>query len=255
MKLINCGCSFAHGHNSKPLEYTPVDQKGLSKTGAKHSNVTAWQSAGWHLAKEHKMDYIDIARNGNSNEGILRTLRTYLHKNSKEDLFVLIGWTHAFRREYMSVVVDNNKNEFTQYREIPSSKFIFQKVVGPNSGPMMVQFNERKNRPLAYESHTEYRQYNLYLQAQQMLKLFKIPYLMYNACGSEHMSTDREVIELKEQIDKDYFYQFDGPGYDQYVQKNYKYLSQDGGHPNYKGHLKLSELLKPKFQAILTNSK
>ena len=122
MKLINCGCSFAHGHNSKPLDYSPIQQKGLSKTGTKDSDVSAWQSAGWHLAMDYKMDYIDLARNGNSNEGILRTLRTYLHKNNKEDLFVLIGWTHAFRREYMSVVVDKNKNEFTQYREIPSSK-------------------------------------------------------------------------------------------------------------------------------------
>ena len=252
MKLINCGCSFAHGHNSKPLEYTPVDQNGLYKTGSKHSDVTAWQSAGWHLAKEYKMDYIDIARNGNSNEGKLRTLRTYLRKNSKHDLFVLIGWTHAFRREYMSVVVDKNKNEFTQYREIPSSKFIFQKVVGANSGPMMVQFNERENRPLAYESHTEYRQYNLYLQAQQMLKLFKIPYLMYNGCGSEHESKDREVLELKEQIDKDHFYQFDEPGFDQVVQKKLKFLSEDKGHPSELGHKHLSNLLKPQFDKILT---
>tara|TARA_E500000318_G_C3558986_1_gene212474 strand:- start:523 stop:1287 length:765 start_codon:yes stop_codon:yes gene_type:complete len=254
MKLINCGCSFAHGHNSKPLDYPPIQQKGLSKTGTKDSDVSAWQSAGWHLAMDYKMDYIDLARNGNSNEGILRTLRTYLHKNNKEDLFVLIGWTHAFRREYMSVVVDKNKNEFTQYREIPSSKSMLKHFV-KGSGPMMVEFNERKFRPLAYETQTEYRQYNLFLQAQQMLQLYKIPYLMYNACGSEHDSNDREVLELKDQIDKDCFYQFNEFSFDQYVLKNYKYLSQDGGHPNYKGHFKLAELLKPKFDTILTKSK
>ena len=75
---------------------------------------------------------------------------------------------------------------------------------------------------------------------------------MYNGCGSEHESKDREVLEVKSQIDKENFYNFDGDGYDAYVLKNPELVSVDGGHPGIKGHKKLAELLQPQFDKILT---
>jgi hypothetical protein len=254
MKLLNCGCSFAHGYNSIPLDnYNILNQPGLMSPGTKRTTATAYKSAGWHLAQSKDMEYIDIARNGNSNEGILRTLRTYIHLNDTKNLFVLIGWTHAFRREYMSVVTDKNKNEFTQYREIPSSGS-FLNSFAQGKSPMMVEFNERNFRPLAYDDHIEYRQYNIMLQAQQLLQLKNIPYLMYNACGNEHQSNDREVLQLKDQIDKKNFFRFTGPSFDEYVLANRMYLSKDGGHPGPKGHQHLADLLRPKFDTILTKT-
>jgi hypothetical protein len=250
MKLVNCGCSFAHGYNSTVLtDYKPVVQKGLATL-----KVPGYESAGYHLAVSKKMQYIDLARNGNSNEAIARTLRTYLNHNKNEKVFVLIGWTHAFRREYMSWNQKDQKGEFTQYREVPNYRSIFSRAEFHGSR-MMIEFNERKNRPLAYDGHIEFRQYNIMLQLQDMFKAKNIPYLMYNGCGSEHESQDREVLEIKDQIDKDHFYNFYGDGYDAYVLKNQKLVSIDGGHPNEKGHKKLAELLEPKFNAILTKFK
>jgi len=247
MQLINCGCSFAHGYNSRVIDtYKPVSQKGLASV-----KVPAYESAGYHLANTKGMEYIDLARNGNSNEAIARTLRTYIYQNSKQDMFVLIGWTHAFRREYMSWNVNDSKGEFTQYREIPHHRSLFGRGEF-NQSRMMIEFNERKNRPLAYDGHIEFRQYSIMLQIQQLLQLKKIPYLMYNGCGSEHESKDREVLEVKSQIDKENFYNFDGDGYDAYVLKNPELVSVDGGHPGIKGHKKLAELLQPQFDKILT---
>ena len=153
----------------------------------------------------------------------------------------------------MSVVTDKNKNEFTQYREIPSSGS-FLNSFAQGKSPMMVEFNERNFRPLAYDDHIEYRQYNIMLQAQQLLQLKNIPYLMYNACGNEHQSNDREVLQLKDQIDKKNFFRFTGPSFDEYVLANRMYLSKDGGHPGPKGHQHLADLLRPKFDTILTKT-
>ena len=250
MKLINCGCSFAHGYNSKVIDdYNPVAQKGLASL-----KVPAYESAGYHLAKSKNLEYIDLARNGNSNEAIARTLRTYIQQNDKTKMFVLIGWTHAFRREYISWNIKDSKGEFTQYREIPNHRSLFGRPEF-NASRMMIEFNERKNRPLAYDEHIEFRQYNIILQTQEMLKLNNIPYLMYNGCGSEHKSKDREVLEIKSQIDKLHFYNFDGDGYDGYVLKHPDLVSIDGGHPGVKGHKKLAELLEPQFNRILTKHK
>ena len=253
MKLINCGCSFAHGYNSTIIsDYKPVQQKGLaSVTNSKRGNVPAYESAGYHLAKSKNMEYVDLARNGNCNEGIFRTLRTYLNNHKTDILFVLVGWTHAFRREYVSWNIKDEKGEFTQYREVPHYRSLFGRPEW-NKERMMIEFNERKNRPLAYNEHIEFRQYNIILQTQEMLKLKNVPYLMYNGCGSEHESKDREVLEIKEQIDKETFYNFDGDGYDEYVLKNPKFLSEDKGHPGVLGHKHLSNLLKPQFDNILT---
>lgn len=241
MKLINCGCSFAHGYNGKILnDYEPVRQPGLAKV-----KINGFESAGWHLAKKHNLEYVDLARNGNSNEAILRTLRTYINQNGSEDSFVLIGWTHAFRREYMTMNTNTNKGEFIQYREVPQSDSFLSKF--NRIEPMMVPFNERNNRPLSYDDHTEYRQYNIMLQAQQMLTLFGIPYLMHNSCGSEHLSTHETVLEIKEQINKEKFFNFSGMAYDEHLRKQ-----GWNRHPDPEGHRKLAEMLSPMFGKSLT---
>ena len=250
MKLINCGCSFAHGYNSNIIEnYTPLQQKGLDKL-----KVNGYESIGWHLSQLKNFEYVDLARNGNSNEGIVRTLRTYLSTNN-DDSFVLIGWTHAFRREYFTWNVSKSKAEPVQYREIPMAESFFSKMANKfhkgSIGPTMVEFNERQNRPLAYDDHIEYRKYNLILQTQHMLQLMKIPYLMYNGCGNEQDSLNFEVKNIRSQIDKKFFYDLDGLSLDQYVLKNKKYLSEDGGHPNPLGHKKWAELLAPLFLKIV----
>lgn len=240
MRLINCGCSFAHGFNGTILDdYTPVDQPGLAEV-----QVKGFQSAGWHLAKKHKFEYVDLARNGNSNEAILRTLRTYININGSEDMFVLIGWTHAFRREYLSMNQNTNRAEFIQYREVPNHESFLSKF--QRIEPMFVPFNERNNRPLAYDDHIEFRQYNIMLAAQQLLTLFGIPYLMYNACGSEHESNNTAVTEIKDQVNKQKFFNFDGLAFNEHLKKK-----GWNGHPDPNGHMELAEMLSPMFAEIV----
>ena len=252
MKLGNCGCSFAHGHMGNVLPY----YEKVQEPGLPEAQENGHESAAYHISQQLQMTYVDLARNGNSNEAIIRTLRTYLYHNDKKDLFVLIGWTHAFRREYMAWNRNTNCGDFVQYREIPTKDSMFshlaKKLHAGRIGRTMVEFNERPNRPLSFDDHVEFRQYNIMLQSQQLLQLLGIPYLMYNSCGNEHESTNREILEIKAQIDKSRFYNFNGPSYDQYLQQHRDLLSSDGGHPGPLGYKKLAEMLLPKIKELLT---
>ena len=112
----------------------------------------------------------------------------------------------------------------------------------------MVEFNERNFRPLAYADHIEYRQYNLMLLTQIILDSKNIPYVMYNGCGNEHDSNSKDVISIKNKINKQRFLNFNGPSFDEYILKNTQFISRDAGHPNEHGHKKWAELIQPIFE-------
>ena len=269
--LINSGCSFAHGYGASPLndqEYTPIRQKGLDKlSNSKYVGqlgrpieggkwIGGYRSAGYLLAKHFDLTYIDLARNGNSNEAIFRNLRNFLRDKNKEEYAVLIGWTHAFRREYIGWNTNKEHGEWIQYREIPSSgsrfmgEFLRKFTRGMRPSPTMVEFNERPNRPLSFDDHVEYRKYGLIVQAQEMLEKYKIPYVMYNGCGAEHSSNFQEVLDLKKSIDKERFYNFESGAFDEVLKTNPKWRFRDG-HPNDKGQNYLSKQLLPLLQKAL----
>ena len=268
--LINSGCSFAHGYGASPLtdkEYNPIRQKGLDKlSNSKYVGqlgrpidggtwVGGYKSAGYLIAKECSLSYIDLARNGNSNEAIFRNLRNFLKDKNKEEYAVLIGWTHAFRREYIGWNTTNEKGEWIQYREIPASgsrflpEFLRRFSRGMQPSPTMVEFNERPNRPLSFDDHTEYRKYGLIVQTQEMLNNYKIPYVMYNGCGAEHSSTFKEVLELKEMVNKERFYNFE-TAFDETLKDHPKWRFRDG-HPNDRGQTYLSQQLLPIFKKAI----
>jgi len=273
--LINCGCSFAHGYGGKPLntdQYTVIKQQGLDKISnsryvgevglpMKNGNGNwggGYASPGYYISEKFNLSYNDLARNGNSNESIIRNLKDYLvDKPNKEEHIVLIGWTHAFRREYITWNKERSKGEWVQYRETPNSgsrfftSFLNRFTRGNVLGKTMVSFNERTNRPLSFEDHTEYRQYNIILETQRLLELWKVPYVMYNGCGAEHLSAFPSVVNTKKQINKENFYEFENSV--DLVLKDHPGWKFKDGHPNDKAHKRMSENLFPMFQKLLTN--
>ncbi len=251
-QLINCGCSFAHGYNGEDL--TDSQYKVIKFPGLPYLKRSGYKSVGYYLAESKNLDYIDLSRNGNSNETIFRTLQYYLDNYDCKNSIVCIGWTHAFRREYLGWNVKDKKTEWIQYREVPKRNSYFSKladkIIGPKMSPTMVEFNERNFRPLAYADHIEYRQYNLMLMTQIILESKNIPYVMYNGCGNEHDSKSKDVINLKNKINKQRFLKFTGPSFDKYVLDNPEFISVDAGHPNVKGHKKWAEMIKPIFEEV-----
>lgn len=74
---------------------------------------------------------------------------------------------------------------------------------------------------------------------------------MYNGCGNEHDSKSKDVINLKNKINKQRFLKFTGPSFDKYVLDNPEFISVDAGHPNVKGHKKWAEMIKPIFEEVV----
>jgi hypothetical protein len=272
--LINAGCSFAHGYGSTPLtteEYKIIKQPGLDKIsnsryvgqlGSPIENGNwsgGYASQGYYITKKFNLSYNDLARNGNSNESIQRNLKDYLvDKKNKEEHIVLIGWTHAFRREYISWNKDKQKGEWTQYREIPKpgsrffNSFLLRFTRANTLGKTMVTFNERDNRPISFEDHSEYRKYNIILDTQRLLESWNVPYIMYNGCGAENESTMPAVLDLKKRIKKENFYMFES-SIDQLLKDHPNWKFRDG-HPNNEFHKKMSNNMSPMFQKLLTNN-
>jgi|DEB0MinimDraft_10_1074344.scaffolds.fasta_scaffold51821_2 hypothetical protein len=233
-KLINFGCSFAHGYG-----------------GVQQGDI--YESIGFKLAKEFKLEYVDKARNGNNNEAILRNIREYFYNNN-DDAIALIGWTNSLRREYIGWNLKNNSAEWIDYREIPYQDSIFfkaaQKFIGTKKNNVMVEFNERPNRPLAYIEHIEYRKCSLILQAQEFLKNRKIPYLMYHACGNEQNITFKDTKKIIQLIEKKYFHDYNGTPMNEWVLQNPGHSIPDT-HPNEKGYNAWFDKLKPMFVNII----
>jgi len=250
--LINCGCSFAHGYGGVQLskkEYNEINGYGLASL-----KQPGYHSVGYKIAKAYNYQYVDLARNGNSNEGIFRTLQNYLFNHYK-NVAVVIGWTNAFRREYVSWNVKDKKPEWIQYREIPKHQSFFsnfaKKFYGGNVGPTMVEFNERTNRPLSFSDHIELRQANIILQTQRLLDSLQIPYVMYHGCGNEQDSKHPELKTIKKQINKDKFFDYEGLAMDQWIVKKPKYQDQKTLHPSADGHEQWFTKVLPVFKKSL----
>ena len=235
-KVVNFGCSFAHGYGGVPLD------KG-------------YESIGYKLAQSHNLQYVDQARNGNNNEGIVRNIRNFFSKNDSKDCAVVIGWTHSLRREYVGWNLKNSSPEMIDYREIPYEKSIFfkkaMKLLGGKRNNVMVEFNERPNRPLAYIEHIEYRKASCVIQAQEYLKNRHIPYVMYHACGNTQDVKLKDTRHIHSQIDKNYFYDFTGPSMDVWVIDNPGHTIADN-HPNAKGHSAWFDKIAPMFAKAIT---
>ena len=208
MYLMTNGCSHTSGAE---LEYELQDS----------CYNKAWP---WHLSKKLQFQNINLAKSGASQERIVRTTLTWLgdYPDKAKDSFVIILWPGPLRTEIRC-------DGFTW----PLDDDWIPLILGNDA-----QYEKRFPYPLYkyYESwcylRSNYLDATRFLQnvifLQNTLKLYKVPYLFWNASSAIWIG-DRRLKPLYKQIDNKYYPNF----YDINFQQN-AILKRNGGTESFR---------------------
>lgn len=223
------------------------------------------------LANDANMYYQCSAYPGNANNAISRSIITQIEQDSQSKT-VLVVWTFTQRVEFRFSYLNNNLPTSSWY-SINSwhcdDKFKF------NSGLIdQLQIREFAKSFFKFTGNTEYvEQYN-YLKEILFLQLYlknkNIPYLFITTNNEtfEHDNykrheKDLDLSSLYQQIDWDSWFFFPSGtdadetitprGFYQWALEN-KYSVGPGGHPLEDAHKAAAELIKEKFNELVTKS-
>lgn len=207
--------------------------------------------AGHCLAEKLKLNPIGYAASARGNDRIIATTKLFFYDNPEliKDTFVLIGWSHVVRNDYLlqsSVLEKSPKEGFCpaskrkgwkdrQWRTWKVTKSIKATRGNPRGG-LPQDFSIQKNLRLRYLHQV--------LSMQDFLKLKGINYCMYNALTNPYDSKGAEGLDrLADEVDKKRFFEFDGESHLEFVQNSIVKpesdiltLSKRDDHPNAKGH-------------------
>ncbi len=248
LKLYNLGCSFARGNLAD--SYNHLSNQNIGP--------------GTLLAKFLKREEVNLARNGNSLDGILKDLYT---NNFEKDSLILIGTPpkvrfYAFGKKIVSKVnpIRKEKAKSLLRKFSIRNKEAEETIIKAFSkGPTPLKencFHTEKwqnlnlHSDIDIEGHVNYKFLLDILSIQSRLKVLNLKYIIYNNLADlNYENNNWELINLKKQIDlqfyfKPYFKIFDWTN-DQSV-SNQKYQVATGDtHPNHTCYLKWFEELKP----------
>ena len=220
-KLYNLGCSFAYGNCAPRRNKLCNEHKG----------------PGTYIAKYFDRKEVNLARNGNSIDGVLRRLYTY---DFEKDGIVLIGVPPSGRFQ----VVGHEEQIYNKERAYKSSIFgktnEAQKCIryaytkGPNTRGDY--FHTLKWAEVTSEHINETSSYHVLfniLKIQTRLKELGLKYYIYNSIGFKHNPKNEETKKIKEQIDWSYYYKPEYSMFDM-VLSNVEYeLAEGDQHPNH----------------------
>lgn len=248
LKLYNLGCSFARGNLAD--NFNQICEKNIGP--------------GKILAEYLNREEVNLARNGNSLDGILKDLYTYdFEKNS----LILIGTPPKVRFYAFShkLVTKTNPIRKTKAREI--LKKLTQKnkdaaktiLYAFSKGPIPEKenfFQTEKWQNLDFssdidiEGHINYRFFMDLLSIQSRLKELNNQYIIYNNLSDlNYENNNWELKKLKNRIDLNYYYKpyfkiFDWTKGNNPKSQIYQVATGDT-HPNHKCYYKWFNELKP----------
>ncbi len=248
LKLYNLGCSFARGNLAN--SYNHISDKNIGP-GTVLSN---------YLNREE----VNLARNGNSLDGILKDL--YTNKFEKDSL-ILIGTppkvrfytfskTHVkkinpLRKEKAKKILRKFQNKDKQAEETIINAF--------SKGPEALKENyfqtERWQNinfksSVDLEGHTNYRFLIDLLSIQCKLKSLNLNYIIYNNLADlNYENSNWELTCLKNNLDLNYYFKpyfkiFDWTNDSSPTNKVYRVATGDT-HPNHLCYFKWLEEIKP----------
>jgi hypothetical protein len=143
--LIGAGCSFTLG--------SELADDNDSRSPSNHT----WSAL---LAKQLNMDYCCIAKPGNSNQSIARTLFDAVVEKQNEDLAVAVMWTFTNRYEIfskdnwltVSSQTRNSNSNINAWYEICGDSEVYEVYTSLTSYLMIQELLERKNIPYMFTS-------------------------------------------------------------------------------------------------------
>ncbi len=211
-----------------------------------------------------------LAKGGRGNDRMVTTTMHWFYKNPErfKDTFVSIGWSSSHRWDYI-----NGPTATQKAKGIKGAirDFSYQWATWRTWEQEWIA----KDPDVDIDYTSTFKLYTNILALQHFFKYHNIPYLMYWALSND-LQQDGDLINLKDAIDRDRFYNFEESEHvkenikryntmktemqkagipitipnNDYVQSHYEYVAQNNlkknefdAHPNKLGHHRWAELL------------
>ena len=226
-RFINLGCSFAYGNQAS----------SIGVLSGQHKNAVTYLSE-W-LGKTE----INLARPGNSNEGILDNFLDWISTSSQEERdssIVFIGWTSGIRFGFVSDLeqVSNKARSAKGKSDIAAIAF----TLGP---PNPYRFKIDKWNHRWRDQHINVQEtailslYRNIIAVQSAAHKFNIKVVHYHSIDPRWLTQDGLTYEVNSHIrtivDESKFYGFDQLSLQELANsdKAKYYVASDDSHPNH----------------------
>jgi hypothetical protein len=208
-KLFSNGCSF--------LTYNPKNGVDTFVTEI--------------LAKEYNLPLENYARGGRGNNRISFSTKVWLEQNRADDYFVVIGWSSAFRQDYIAshdpkpIRHAGTELKWQTWKTIQKLDFI------------------RSLGNLDIEDTACVNYLDNIIDLQNYFQLRKIPYVMYNALPPIFNLNKIDFKVMHGLIDMRRFFNFETSHFD-FIKKNNYVVDVNDPHPSSEGHKEWTKLLR-----------
>ena len=199
-KIFSNGCSFL----------TPRPKDGVNTYVTKH------------LANQYGMDIENIAMGGRGNTRISFSTKTYFEHFGTEDTFAVIGWSSAYRNDYVT-------NDGWKKGRMPGTDLNIS-FIKNNVG-----WDIENNAVMAFLDNV--------FDLQNYFERKRIPYVMYNALPNTFDSNSKDFETIKKAIDMKRFFN-PTVSHLEYITDKNLIVSPADPHPSTEGHVQWAEQLK-----------
>ena len=185
------------------------------------------------LADQYQLPLENFAKGGRGNDRISFSTKVWLEQNDTTKYFAVIGWSSAFRMDYVASVDPKPIRH-------PGTELLWQ-------GWKMLEkkglnfINSWGNWHI--EDTACYRYLDNVLDLQNYFKIKKIPYVMYNAMPPVFNTEKLDFKVIYRTIDQQRFFRFDSSHFD-FVIANKLVVDEKDPHPSTEGHQQWAKLLK-----------
>ncbi len=183
------------------------------------------------LAEMYGMELYNLAMGGRGNDRISFTTKLWFQQNTRQDIFVVIGWSSTHRHDYLTNDgwkkgrIPNMESTWRTWKTADNLKFI--------SGQPGWDIDQQGE--MRFIDHV--------LDLQNFFKLKEIPYVMYNSLPNTITSNNKDLRTMRNSINKDRFFNFNTSHYD-FIMENKHIVSPNDPHPSAEGHRQWTNQLK-----------
>jgi hypothetical protein len=208
-KIFSNGCSFL----------TPRPKDGVNTYVTKH------------LANQYGMDIENIAMGGRGNTRISFSTKTYFEHFGTEDTFAVIGWSSAYRNDYIT-------NDGWKKGRMPGTDLTWRtwktldnvSFIKSNTG-----WDIENNATMAFLDNV--------FDLQNYFERKRIPYVMYNALPNSFDGELQDFKTIKNAINMERFFN-PTVSHLEYITDKNLIVSPADPHPSTEGHVQWAEQLK-----------
>jgi hypothetical protein len=227
-QVVNFGCSFAYGNRAIKF----------NELCSEHKNTSSF------IADKLSMPVINLARPGNSNEGILDNILCWIAANDRKTIassLVLVGWTNGARFGFVSndIKASNKSRPGKNLGPVAEEAF----TAGPlNPYRFLIDKWDKRWTPylINYEETARLSLYRHALALQYAAKAYNIKYIQYHSLRPSLGSSDVATVSnennlMKTMLVTDNFFSFESKSLQALTNDdpNRYFVSEKDSHPNH----------------------